>query len=46
MTGGSMMRIGIGALPFLIPLMLQIGFGVSAMASGLISFCKRHRRDG
>ena len=32
------MRIGVGALPFLIPLMLQIGFGLSPIASGLISF--------
>jgi EmrB/QacA subfamily drug resistance transporter len=38
MTGGSLMRIGIGALPFLIPLMLQIAFGVSPLASGFISF--------
>lgn len=37
MTGGSMMRIGIGALPFLMPLMLQFGFGLSPLKSGFIS---------
>lgn len=37
-TGGSLFRIGIGALPFLLPLMLQIGFGISAASSGLITF--------
>jgi Major Facilitator Superfamily len=31
-------RAGIGAIPFLLPLMLQIGFGVSAIHSGLITF--------
>ncbi len=31
-------RIGIGAIPFLLPLMLQVGFGDSALQSGLITF--------
>ncbi|MEJ0018854.1 MAG: DHA2 family efflux MFS transporter permease subunit [Acetobacteraceae bacterium] len=31
-------RIGIGAIPFLLPLMLQVGFGQSAVESGLITF--------
>jgi MFS family permease len=31
-------RIGIGAIPFLLPLMLQVGFGVSAVQSGMITF--------
>ena len=31
-------RIGIGAIPFLLPLMLQVGFGQSAVQSGLITF--------
>ena len=31
-------RAGIGALPFLLPLMLQVGFGDSAAQSGLITF--------
>jgi EmrB/QacA subfamily drug resistance transporter len=35
---GSLFRIGIGALPFLLPLMLQLGFGLSAFQSGLITF--------
>ncbi len=34
---GSLFRIGAGALPFLVPLMLQLGFGLSASASGLVS---------
>ncbi|MGH7089150.1 MAG: MFS transporter, partial [Stellaceae bacterium] len=36
--GGSLFRIGIGALPFLLPLLLQIGFGMDAFGSGLITF--------
>ena len=31
-------RIGIGAIPFLLPLMLQVGFGNSAAQSGMITF--------
>jgi EmrB/QacA subfamily drug resistance transporter len=37
-VGGSLFRIGIGALPFLLPLMLQLGFGLSPLASGLLTF--------
>jgi EmrB/QacA subfamily drug resistance transporter len=37
-VGGSVFRIGIGALPFLLPLMLQLGFGLSPFASGLLTF--------
>jgi EmrB/QacA subfamily drug resistance transporter len=37
-VGGFMFRMGIGALPFLLPLMLQIGFGMSPFQSGLITF--------
>jgi hypothetical protein len=36
--GGSVFRIGVGALPFLLPMMLQIGFGMNALGSGLITF--------
>nr|WP_281358314.1 DHA2 family efflux MFS transporter permease subunit [Hongsoonwoonella zoysiae] len=36
--GGSFFRFGIGAIPFLLPLMLQQGFGKSAINSGLITF--------
>lgn len=33
--GGALFRVGIGALPFLLPLMLQAGFGFTPLASGL-----------
>jgi EmrB/QacA subfamily drug resistance transporter len=36
--GGFLFRVGAGATPFLLPLMLQVGFGMSAFASGLLSF--------
>ncbi|MGH6671814.1 MAG: MFS transporter [Xanthobacteraceae bacterium] len=36
--GGFMFRLGAGALPFLLPLLLQIGFGLSPFESGLITF--------
>ncbi len=35
---GTLFRIGIGALPFLLPLMLQLGFGKSPAQSGMITF--------
>jgi len=35
--GGSLTRITQGAQPFLLPLMLQLGFGMSAAASGMIT---------
>ena len=35
---GTMFRIGVGAIPFLLPLMLQVGFGESAAQSGAITF--------
>ena len=38
MIGGFIFRLGIGALPFLLPLMLQVGFGMSPFQSGLITF--------
>ena len=38
MWAGSLFRIGAGALPFLLPMMLQIGFGRSAVQSGLVTF--------
>jgi EmrB/QacA subfamily drug resistance transporter len=31
-------RTGIGAIPFLLPMMLQVGFGDAAVESGLITF--------
>src|SRR6267154_517119 len=35
--GGFLFRMGLGALPFLMPLMLQVGFGLDALSSGLIT---------
>ncbi|HUN40280.1 MAG TPA: MFS transporter [Acetobacteraceae bacterium] len=35
---GSLSRIAVGAMPFLLPMMLQLGFGLSALHSGLITF--------
>src|ERR1700692_2356610 len=35
--GGSLFRIGVGALPFLLPLLMQLGFGLSAFHSGLLT---------
>ena len=37
-TGGFMFRLGLGALPFLLPLMLQVGFGMTPFQSGMITF--------
>ncbi len=36
--GGFLFRLGIGALPFLLPLLLQLGFDLSPFQSGLITF--------
>jgi MFS family permease len=38
LTAMMLFRTGIGAIPFLLPLMLQVGFGDSAVQSGLITF--------
>jgi hypothetical protein len=35
--GGSLYRVGIGAIPFLLPLMLQLGFGYTPFHSGLLT---------
>src|SRR5690606_3401997 len=35
---GAIFRIGIGAIPFLLPLMFQIGFGLSPFESGMLTF--------
>jgi MFS family permease len=37
-VGGFIFRVGIGAIPFLLPLMLQLGFGLSPFASGSLTF--------
>jgi EmrB/QacA subfamily drug resistance transporter len=36
--GGFLFRLGIGALPFLLPLLMQIGFGLTPFQSGLVTF--------
>jgi hypothetical protein len=35
---GNLCRFGVGAVPYLLALMLQIGFGLSALSAGLITF--------
>lgn len=37
-VGGTLFRIGVGASAFLVPLMLQLAFGLDALTSGLITF--------
>jgi MFS family permease len=37
-VGGFVYRIGVGAMPFLLPLFFQLGFGLSALQSGLLTF--------
>ena len=37
-AGGLLFRIGVGATPFLLPLMLQLGFGMTPFQSGSITF--------
>ena len=39
-VGGSLFRVGVGAMPFLLPLMLQLGFGASALHSGVITLAR------
>ena len=34
--GGSLYRIAVGAIPFLLPLMFQVGFGLDAFHAGLL----------
>lgn len=36
--GGGLFRVGLGAVPFLLPLMLQLGFGMTPFESGMITF--------
>lgn len=36
LVGGSLFRIAISTLPFLLPLMFQLGFGLSAFDAGLL----------
>ncbi|MEI9986697.1 MAG: DHA2 family efflux MFS transporter permease subunit [Aliidongia sp.] len=37
LTGG-ICRVGLGTVPFLLPLLMQLGFGLDALHSGLITF--------
>lgn len=37
-VSGTLFRISTGAIPFLMPLMLQIGFGLNPFQSGMITF--------
>jgi EmrB/QacA subfamily drug resistance transporter len=36
-VGGFLFRLGIGATPFLLPLLFQLGFGMSAFQSGMLT---------
>jgi MFS family permease len=38
LVGGFLYRIGVGATPFLLPLFLQLGFGMNPLQSGLLTF--------
>jgi MFS family permease len=38
LLGVGLFRLTAGAMPFLMPMMLQVGFGMSAFASGAITF--------
>ena len=35
--GGSFFRVGVGSIPFLLPLMLQLGFGLNPFESGMLT---------
>ena len=37
-AGGFLFRLGIGATPFLLPLLFQVGFGLSPFQSGSLTF--------
>ena len=37
-SAGSLFRVGVGAVPFLLPLMFQLGFGETAAQSGTVTF--------
>lgn len=37
-AGGFLFRTGIGALPFLLPLLFQLGFGMTPFRSGMLTF--------
>jgi len=37
-VGGGFMRVSLGAVPFLLAMLLQVGFGMNAFAAGLMTF--------
>lgn len=37
-AGGAALRLSIGAVPFLLAMLLQVGFGMSAWSAGLMTF--------
>jgi len=37
-TGGTMFRVGSGMTPFILPLLLQVGFGLTPFQSGMLTF--------
>jgi len=37
-VGGAFMRMGVGATPFLLAMLLQVAFGLSALQAGLMTF--------
>ncbi|MBL8583111.1 MAG: MFS transporter, partial [Rhizobiaceae bacterium] len=37
-VGGTIYRVGVGATPFLLPLLFQLGFGMTPFQSGLLTF--------
>ena len=37
-VGGFLYRVGVGATPFLLPLLLQLGFGLTPFQSGMLTF--------
>ncbi|MFB9948985.1 MFS transporter [Rhizobium puerariae] len=38
MFGGTLFRVGFGAMPFMLPLLMQVIFGYTALQSGAITF--------
>jgi EmrB/QacA subfamily drug resistance transporter len=36
--GGGLYRMGVGAMPFVLALLLQVGFGLTPFASGMLTF--------
>src|SRR5690606_26422377 len=37
-VGGAFMRVAMGATPFMLAMLLQVGFGLSALQAGLMTF--------